>query len=68
VARGARFRFEFTPHQAVLRSGKKDVRLSFDGANPAARMQGAQLLRSTTNLYLGNDPPKWRRAIPNYGR
>ncbi len=68
VARGARFRFEFTPQQAVLRNGKKDVRLSFDGANPAAHMEGAQPLRSTTNLYLGNDPSKWRHAIPNFGR
>jgi hypothetical protein len=68
VARGARFRFEFTPRQAILRSGKKDVRLSFDGANPTAHIQGAEVLRSTTNLYLGNDPSKWRRAIPNFGR
>jgi Beta-propeller repeat len=68
VARGARYRFEFTSRQAVLRGEKKDFRLSFDGANPAARIQGAQLLRSTTNLYLGNDSTKWRRAIPNFGR
>lgn len=68
VARGARFRFDFAANQAVLRSGKKNVRLSFDGSNPDARMEGADLLRSTTNLYLGNDRSKWRHAIPNYGR
>ncbi len=68
IARGTRFRFEFTPHQAILRSGKKDVRLSFDGANPTAGIQGTELLGSTTNLYFGNDPAKWRRAVPNYGR
>ena len=68
VARDARFRFEFTSHQAVLRSGKKDVRLSFEGSNPAAHIQGAELLNSTTNLYLGNDRSKWRHAIPNFSR
>ena len=68
MARGARFRFEFTPRQAVLRSEEKEIRLSFEGANPAARMQGSQLLRSTTNLYLGSDSAQWRRAIPNFGR
>jgi hypothetical protein len=68
VARGARFRFEFTPHQAILRSAKKDVRLSFEGANADAHIEGAELLNSTTNLYFGNDPSKWRHAIPNYGR
>ncbi|MGB6945011.1 MAG: hypothetical protein WBE37_21615 [Bryobacteraceae bacterium] len=68
VARDARFRFEFTSHQAVLRSGSKDVRLSFEGASPAARIQGAQLLNSTTNLYFGNDRSKWRHAVPNFSR
>jgi hypothetical protein len=68
VARDARFHFEFTPNQAILRSGKKDVRLSFDGANSAAHIEGTQQLRSTTNLYFGNDPSKWRHAVPNYGR
>ena len=68
VARDARFNFEFTAQQAVLRSGSKNVRLSFDGANPQAHIQGAQLLNSTTNLYFGNDRSKWRRAIPNFGR
>ncbi len=68
VARDARFRFEFTAHQAVLRSGSKDVRLSFEGSNPSAHIHGAHLLNSTTNLYLGNDRSKWRRAIPNFSR
>jgi hypothetical protein len=68
VARGARFHFEFSSHQAILRSGKKDLRLSFDGANPAARIEGAQRVNSTTNLYFGNDPSKWRRGVPNYSR
>jgi Beta-propeller repeat len=67
IARGARYRFELGPDQATLRSGKKSVRLSFAGANGSAHMQGATQLPSTTNLYLGNDPSKWRRAIPNYG-
>ncbi len=68
IARDARFHFEFTSHQAVLRSGSKDVRLSFEGSNPGAHIQGAQLLNSTTNLYFGNDRSKWRHAVPNFGR
>jgi len=68
IARDAHFRFEFAPDQAVLRSGKKNVRLSFVGADHAARLEGSQLLHSTTNVYRGNDASRWRRAIPNYGR
>ncbi|HTW63888.1 MAG TPA: hypothetical protein VME17_04690 [Bryobacteraceae bacterium] len=68
VARGARFHFEFTKNTAALRAGSRNVRLHFDDANQHAQMSGAALERSTTNLYLGNDRAKWRRAIPNYSR
>jgi len=68
VARGARFHFEFRPDEAALRAGSRDIRLHFDGANRNAQMSGTQLQRSTTNLYIGNDPAKWRRGVPNYGR
>jgi hypothetical protein len=68
VARGARFRFEFTRDAAALRVDHRDIRLHFEGADQRAQMSGAELENSTTNLYLGNDPAKWRRGIPNYGR
>ncbi len=68
VARGARFHFEFRPDEAALRAGSRDIRLHFDGANQLAQISGAQLQRSTTNLYIGNDRTKWRRGISNYGR
>jgi Beta-propeller repeat len=68
VARGARFHFEFRPDEAALRAGSRDIRLHFDGANSQAKISGTELQHSTTNQYIGNDPSKWRRGIPNYGR
>ncbi len=68
VARGARFQFEFSANEARLRSGSKNVRLSFAGANPEARIEGTDLLRSTTNLYFGRDASAWRKGVPNYGK
>jgi hypothetical protein len=68
VARGARFHFEFTRDEATLRAGQRDIRLHFDGADQHAQISGAELEHSTTNLYFGNDPAKWRRGVPNYGR
>jgi hypothetical protein len=68
VARGARFHFEFTRDEATLRAGHRDIRLHFDGADRHAQISGAELERSTTNLYFGNEPAKWRRGVPNYGR
>jgi Beta-propeller repeat len=68
IARGARYHFEFTRDEAALRAGDKDVRLHFDGADQHAEISGTERERSTTNLYLGNDPAKWRQGVPNYGR
>jgi Beta-propeller repeat len=68
VARGSNFHFEFTRDEAALRAGHKGVRLHFDGADQQAQISGTELERSTTNLYLGNNPAKWRRGVPNYGR
>ncbi len=68
IARGARFRFSFAGNRASFQSGHKLVRLQFQGAAPQARIQAIQKLPSTTGLFLGNDPSRWRPEIPNYGR
>src|SRR5271170_1098793 len=68
VARGARYHFEFTRDEAALRAGQRDVRLHFDGADQHAKISGTELERSTTNLYFGKDPAKWRQGVPNYAR
>lgn len=68
VARGAHFRYEFSPGQTVLRTGGKALRLRFEGATAQARIDGEEKLASKTNYYIGNDPSKWRTSVPNYGR
>jgi hypothetical protein len=68
VARGARFHFEFSRDEATLLGSDRDIRLHFDGANQRAQISGAELQGSTTNLYFGNDPAKWRHGVPNYSR
>ena len=68
VARGARYSFEFSNHQAILHADGRDTALRFDGANPRARIQAEDPLQSKTNLFLGNDPSQWRQGVANYGR
>jgi len=67
VARGLRFQFSFVRDGAVLHAGEKTVRLTFQGAAADARIEGLDRLRSTTSVIRGNDPAKWRTAVPNYG-
>ena len=68
VARGARYGFEFSNHQTILHTDGRNVALRFDGADPGARIQAEDQLKSKTNLFLGRDPSQWRTGVPNYGR
>jgi hypothetical protein len=68
IARGPGFRYSFTGGRATFQARDKQVRLRFQGAQPGAKMQAAQKLSSTTGLFFGNDPSKWRPDVPNYGR
>ena len=68
VARGIRSQFSFEGGQAQIQSDDKDFSFSFAGANRQVRLEGMSQLRSTTALILGNNPAKWRRAVPNYAR
>ena len=68
MARGTHCRLSFAGNQAFFQAGGKHVRLEFQGAAPDARIEAIQKLESTTGLFLGNDPSKWRPTIPNYGR
>jgi len=68
VARGARYRFEFSPDRAAFHTTGKDLSLRFQGAAKRAHLEGEDELSSKTNVYVGNDPSRWRTAIPNYRR
>jgi hypothetical protein len=36
------------------------------GANPAARVSGAEKLPGVSNYLVGNDPKRWQRGVPTY--
>ena len=44
------------------------LRMKLVGANPAAEISGLEQLPGTSNYFIGNDPKKWRTAVPNYAR
>jgi uncharacterized repeat protein (TIGR01451 family) len=57
-------------------SGKHDASLArvnslqmkLAGANPNASLTGTALLPGKSNYFLGNDPAKWRRGVPQFAR
>ena len=52
----------------VATSSGEILRLSLAGAEPAARVEGAELIPKKSNYFLRGDSSKWRSDVPNYAR
>lgn len=80
LARGGDYGLFLTTHSAVLSlhrsalAGQHSVRKSsvlsmgLVNGNPHPELQGADLLPGKSNYFIGNDPSKWRRDIPQFAR
>jgi uncharacterized repeat protein (TIGR01451 family) len=78
LARGRGYGLFLTPDQAVLVLQRSErgghnldsnvIRMHLDGANSAARVSGAEPLPGKSNYFIGNDPAKWHRGIPQFAR
>ncbi len=44
------------------------VRVKFVGARAEAKITGVDELRGKSNYFIGNDPAKWRKNIPQYAK
>jgi uncharacterized repeat protein (TIGR01451 family) len=53
-------------HESLTRVDSLQMKLA--GANPNANVTGADLLPGKSNYFLGNDPAKWRRGVPQFAR
>ncbi len=71
LARGSGYGLFLTADQAVLtlnaRPRNAVVRMQLSGANAAA-VSGDEPLPGKSNYFIGNDPAKWRRDIPQFAR
>jgi Domain of unknown function DUF11/Beta-propeller repeat len=73
LARGAGYGVFLTADRAVLtlRSAARNssiVSMQLAGANPAATTTGNSQLPGKSNYFIGNDPAKWHRGIPQFAR
>ena len=44
------------------------IRMRLEGANPEPQIAGTDPLPAKVNYFIGNDPKKWRTAVPSYAR
>ena len=78
LARGVGYGLFLAANETVLnlqRPATKDqpataslIRMHLEGASAAARIQAAQPLPGKSSYFIGNDPSKWHRNIPQFGR
>ncbi len=57
-------------HSAVgsQRTPSSVIRMRLEGANSSARVSGASPLPGKSSYFIGNDPSKWHRDIPQFAR
>ncbi len=72
LARGAGYGVFLTPDQAVLTLGARAksavVGMQLAGANPNAAVSGNAQLPGKSNYFIGSNPAKWHRDIPQFAR
>jgi Beta-propeller repeat len=71
LARGSGYGLYLTPSEAALVFGGREtsaVAMKFAGANPNAQLAGSDQLPGHSNYFIGNDPSRWLRNAPQFGR
>ena len=73
LSRGQGYSLFLTESEAVLSLQEKGkagdvVRMQLSGANRKPLVSGVDELPGKSNYFIGNDPSKWRRDVPNYRR
>jgi Domain of unknown function DUF11/Beta-propeller repeat len=55
-------------HRMARGAGATVLRMGLTGANPAPAVSGENELPGKSNYFLGNDPARWHRNIPQFAR
>ena len=76
IARGAGYGLFLTEREAVLslsagaagKPTRSAVHMKLAGANERLAVEGSDPLPGKSNYFVGNDPSKWHRNVPQYAR
>src|SRR5690348_10465671 len=76
LARGTGYGLYLTSTEAVMAFGgspsrqgdSSAIEMRFGGANPNAEIAGSDQLPGHSNYFIGNDPSRWHRNIPQFAR
>jgi len=68
AARGPEYSVVIDRHGASLHLDESTLRLQLIGANAASHIEAIDELPAKSAYFIGNDPAKWTRNIPNFAR
>jgi len=72
LSRGHGYRLFLTSREAVLTlagpAANLTLRMKLMGANAAAELEGLDRQPGFSNYFIGSDPRRWRRHVPQYAR
>jgi uncharacterized protein (TIGR03437 family) len=68
LAHGSATTLWLTQDEAVFGSAQSALHMHFEGANRVAAIQPEDALAGRANYFIGNDPSRWRRDIPLFGK
>jgi hypothetical protein len=79
LARGPGYTLFLTPTESVMvlpagssagasHGASADLRMKLLGSNRAAKATALEPLAGTASYFVGNDPERWRKAIPTFAR
>lgn len=55
------------PEHHIAHAPAKVLRMRLVGADPRTAVMGLEKTTGTSNYFIGNDPARWRRHVPQYG-
>jgi hypothetical protein len=66
MAQSYGFTAYFLPREILVRAHGAQVRIEFEGANPAATVEGVRPLAGRANFFFG-DATRWQADVPTFG-
>jgi len=68
VSHGKGYTVQLSPTEAVIVLGQEQITMQVVGANESAQADAMEVLNTTVNYYLGNEPRQWQTGIPTYAK
>src|SRR6185295_8748551 len=68
VSHGKGYAVRLSPTEAVVVMNQEQITMQIVGANENAQADASDVLNTTVNYFLGDEPRRWQTGIPTYAK